>query len=179
MELIMIGVLVAILVAWGLSVRRRLAAMAENINGVMSQIGIQLSSRFEVLIALLEQMKKWEVPEAQEMLNTVKSRQSAVAGDSVPQDVQRQEALLSEVLTGVLAAATQRPALKADENYVKYMKALDGYGNMLSTSRLIYNDSVARLNRELRTFPTSLLGSLFGMKEREYLVTAEGLTRIG
>lgn len=47
------------------------------------------------------------------------------------------------------------------------------YKKMLRTSRLIYNDHVTRLNRELRLFPTSLLVGIFGFQEREYLEAEE------
>ena len=53
------------------------------------------------------------------------------------------------------------------------MNAIENYGKMMRTSRLIYNDNVTRLNRELRMFPASLLVGIFGFHEREYLEAAE------
>ena len=53
------------------------------------------------------------------------------------------------------------------------MNAVDSYEKMVRTSRLIYNDSVTRLNRELRMFPTSLVGGMFGFRQRDYLEAAE------
>ena len=53
------------------------------------------------------------------------------------------------------------------------MNALDNYEKMIHTSRLIYNDNVTRLNRELRLFPTSLIAGVFGFREREYLNAVE------
>ena len=41
---------------------------------------------------------------------------------------------------------------------------------MVQTSRLIYNDSVTKLNRELHIFPTSVLARMLGFKKRDYLV---------
>lgn len=169
----LIAAILVLLVLGIINIHRKLKRMNENITGAMGQIGVQLSSRFEALLTLLEQMKSWKVPQAQALLNTVRSRRSPITADSLPDEVHRQEALLREVLCGVSAAADQSPAVKADAAYVKYMNALDCYGKMLSTSRLIYNDSVARLNRELRSFPTSLLKGFFSLKEKDYLVAAE------
>ena len=53
------------------------------------------------------------------------------------------------------------------------MNALDNYEKMIHTSRLIYNDNVTRLTRELRLFPTSLIAGIFGFHEREYLDAVE------
>ena len=44
---------------------------------------------------------------------------------------------------------------------------------MVRTSRLIYNDSVTKLNRELRLFPTSLVVGLLGFRMRDYLEQRE------
>ena len=39
---------------------------------------------------------------------------------------------------------------------------------MLRTSRLLYNDAVTRLNRAVRTFPTSLTARLCGTAQRAH-----------
>ena len=36
---------------------------------------------------------------------------------------------------------------------------------------MIYNDSVTKLNRELRMFPTSLFAGILGFRPRDYLET--------
>jgi len=164
-----IAAILVLLVLGFIHTRHKLKKMSENIAGAMGQIGVQLSSRFEALLLLLEQLKAWKIPQAQDMLHAVRSRRSPIAADSAPDEVQQQEALLSEVLAAVCAAATRHPDMESHETYVKYMNALDCYANMLSTSRLIYNDSVAQLNRELHSFPTSLFKGFFGLKEKAYL----------
>lgn len=54
--------------------------------------------------------------------------------------------------------------------------AVDSYEKMVCTSRLIYNDSVTRLNRELRMFPVSMIAGIFGFHQREYLETVKPLS---
>ena len=56
------------------------------------------------------------------------------------------------------------------------MNAVDSYEKMVRTSRLIYNDSVTKLNRELRMFPTSLLAGALGFRPRAYLEGEESRT---
>ena len=65
--------------------------------------------------------------------------------------------------------AEQYPELKANENYIRCMDAVDSYEKMVRTSRLIYNDSVTKLNRELRMFPTTLFAGMLGFHQRNYL----------
>jgi len=63
----------------------------------------------------------------------------------------------------------QYPELKADKNYIKTMDAVEVFENMVRTSRLIYNDSVTKLNREIRMFPVSMIAGMLGFKQKEYL----------
>lgn len=173
MPFVIIGGLIAIFVIWGIGVRRRLTAMDENVNNAMSQIGVQLSSRFDVLAALLELEKGYAAHESQTLVETIKLRRSAITAASAPNDVLKQERVISEALGRISMVAEQYPELKADESYKRCMDAVDSYEKMVRTSRLIYNDSVTRLNRELRTFPTSLLGGLLEFRPRDYLMAVE------
>lgn len=166
---IIIGAVLAAIIIWAISVQRRLVVMDENINNAMSQIGVQLSSCFDALIALLDLTKEYAAHEAQALTETVKSHRSSITAKSTPDDVFRQESVISEALGRICALAEENPELKANENYARYRNAVDSYEKMVRTSRLIYNDSVTKLNRELRMFPTSLLGRIFGFRLREYM----------
>ena len=166
MLFIIIGGLIATFVIWGIGVQRRLVAMDENVNNAMSQIGVQLSSRFDALTALLDLAKGYAAHESQTLIETIKSRRSVITATSTPDDVLKQEGVISEALGRISMVAERYPELKANENYKKCMDAVDSYEKMVRTSRLIYNDSVTKLNRELRMFPTSLLGSMWWKKRR-------------
>lgn len=173
MGIIIAAAVIVLLVIWALSCRRRLAVMNENINNAMAQVGVQLASSYDVLTALWNLTRGCAVHESHMLIETVKSRQSAVTAASMPEDVRQQEKLISEALERISMVAEQYPEVKANENYVKCMNALDGYKIMMRTSELIYNDSVTKLNRELRTFPVSLLAGIFGFQQRDYLEMAE------
>lgn len=170
---IILAVVVVLLIVWAIGVQRKLVVMDENINNAMSQIGVQLSSRFDALTALLDLTKGYAAHEAQTLIETIKSRRSVITAKSTPDDVLKQENVITEALGRIAMVAEQYPELKANENYIKCMNAVDSYEKMVRTSRLIYNDSVTKLNRELRMFPTSLLGGLFGFRQRDYLESVE------
>lgn len=162
-----------LLTLWVVSCRRRLAVMDENVNNAMTQIGIQLSSRFDALTALLNLTKEYAAQEAQTLIETIRFRRSTITGTSTPDDVLKQEDVIAEALGRICIVAERCPDLQANENYAKYMNAVDSYEKMVCTSRLIYNDSVTKLNRELRMFPTSLIAGAFGFRQREYLEAVE------
>ena len=169
MTLIIVGILLAAAVMWIISLQRKLVVMDENINNAMSQIGVQLSSRFDALTALLDLTAAYAAHESQTLMETVKSRRSVITAISTPDDVLQQEDIISEALGRISMVAEQYPDLKASQNYIKCMDAVDSYEKMVRTSRLIYNDSVTKFNRELRMFPTSLFIGMLGFQPRDYL----------
>ncbi len=167
-------IIVVLLVLWAISCQRRLAVMDENVNNAMAQIGVQLSSRFEALTALLDLTKGYAAHESQTLIETIKSRRSVITATSTPDDVLKQEGVIDQALDRISMVAERYPELKANGNYAKCMNAVDSYEKMVRTSRLIYNDSVTKLNRELRMFPTSLIAGVFGFQQRDYLEAVEG-----
>ena len=171
--LIIIVLLVVLLAGWVMSTQRRLVVMDENINNAMSQIGVQLSSRFDALTALLDLAKGYAAHESQTLIETIKSRRSVITAKSTPQDVLQQEGVISEALGRISLVAERYPELKADKGYAKCMDAVDSYEKMVRTSRLIYNDSVTKLNREIRMFPVSLIAGMLGFRQRDYLEARE------
>ena len=172
-SLIIIALLVVLLAGWVMSTQRRLVVMDENINNAMSQIGVQLSSRFDALSALLDLAKGYAAHESQTLIETIKSRRSVITAKSTPQDVLQQEGVISEALGRISMVAERYPELKADKGYAKCMDAVDSYEKMVRTSRLIYNDSVTKLNREIRMFPVSLIAGMLGFRQRDYLEARE------
>lgn len=174
MTAIIIVVAVLVLFAlWLMSTQRTLVAMDENINNAMSQIGVQLSSRFDALTALLDLTKGYAAHESQTLIETIRSRRSVITAKSSPDDVLRQEGVISEALGRISMVAEKYPELKANQNYLRCMNAVDSYEKMVRTSRLIYNDSVTKLNRAIRMFPTSLAAGMLGFRQQDYLEAVE------
>ena len=167
---IIILVIIAILVLWFISVQRKLVVMDENINNSMSQIGVQLSSRWDALTALVDLTKGYSEHEYKTISDTIKMRTS-INAKSTAADVNEQENVLTETLGKIMAVAENYPELKANENYQKTMDSVNSYEETVRKSRLVYNDSVTKLNRAIRMFPTSLAAGVLGIKSRDYLET--------
>ena len=170
--LIAIGAVALMLILWIVSVQRTLVAMDENINNAMSQIGIQLSSRWDALTSLLDLTKGYAAHEYETLTQTVKARRS-ITKDSTPEDINKQENVIAEAMGKIMAVAESYPNLKADQTYLKTKDGVNQYENMVRTSRLIYNDSVTKLNRAIRMFPALLVAGALGFSKRTYLESVE------
>ncbi len=161
-------VIIAVIFLWFISTQRRLVAMDENINNAMSQIGVQLSSRWDALTALLDLTKGYAEHEYKTLSETIKMR-AGITAKSTAAEVNRQENILTEAMGKIMAVAESYPDLKANENYIKTMDSVNEYEKMVRQSRLIYNDSVTKLNRAIRMFPTSIAAGLLHITSRDYL----------
>jgi LemA protein len=169
LNFIAIIAIAAVIVIWIISTQRRLVVLDENVSNAMSQIGVQLSSRFDALLALVDLTRDYAVAESEALMATIKSRRRMITAKSTPDDVLRQEGLISETLGMIALLTEQYPELKTNRTYIKTMDAVQTFENMMRTSRLIYNDSVTKLNREIRMFPVFLIAALLGFNQRDYL----------
>ena len=167
---IILIVIAAVVVLWFISVQRTLVTMDENINNAMSQIGVQLSSRWDALTALLDLTKSYAEHEYKTIADTIKMRTS-ITSKSTASEVNAQENIITEAMGKIMAVAESYPELKANENYIKTMDSVNSYEEMVRKSRLVYNDSVTKLNRSIRMFPTSIAASLLRIESRDYLET--------
>lgn len=170
--IIIILAVILVIVLWFISTQRKLVAMDENINNAMSQIGVQLSSRWDSLTALLDLTKGYAEHEYKTISDTIKMRTSITVRSSAS-DVNKQENILTEAMGRIMAVAESYPELKANENYIKTMDSVKEYENMVRQSRLIYNDSVTKLNRAIRMFPTSIAAGIMNITSRDYLEASE------
>ena len=165
-------VILVLVVLWFIFTQRKLVVMDENINNAMSQIGVQLSSRWDALTALLDLTKGYAEHEYKTLSDTIRMR-STITAKSTAAEVNDQENILTEAMGRIMAVAESYPDLKANENYIKTMDNVNDYEKMVRQSRLIYNDSVTKLNRAIRMFPTSLVAGMLGVTSRDYLEASE------
>ena len=161
--------ILALIVLWIISTQHKLVVLNENVCNAMSQIGVQLSGRFDALMTLLNLIKSYARHESDTLIGTINSRRSVITSKSTPDDVVCQERVISDALNVIAVVAELYPELKTNPDYIKAMDALETFENMLRTSRLIYNDSVTKLDREIRMFPVSMVAVMLGFRQRGYL----------
>ena len=168
MTAIIIIAIVAILVLWVISVQRKLVKQEEICKNGLSQIGVQLASRWDALKALAELTKGYSEHEYKTITNTIAQRRPITAASSSA-DANAQENLFNEALGRLNLVVERYPELKANETYIKTMDSVNTYQNQVRMSQMVYNDSVTKFNQLIRQFPDSIVASLFHFTPREYL----------
>ena len=167
-----LGVLLIAISFWVLSVQRYLVGIDESINSAMEQIGVQISSQWDVLTSLLD-LTEWYAAHGCETIIDIMSARSSITKYSLPDAARKQENIIAETIREFKEVAENYPDLKADPNYIKTMDALHQYENMVERSMLVYNNRVAKLNRAMHMFPNSVFAGVFGFSNHAYLNIVE------
>ncbi|MBO4536604.1 MAG: LemA family protein [Bacteroidales bacterium] len=168
MTAIIIIAIVAILVLWVISVQRKLVKQEEICKNGLSQIGVQLASRWDALKALAELTKGYSEHEYKTITDTIAQRRPITAASSSA-EANAQENLFNEALSRLNLVVERYPELKANETYIKTMDSVNTYQNQVRMSQMVYNDSVTKFNQLIRQFPDSIVAALFHFTPREYL----------
>ena len=173
MTLLIILAIVALLVLWVIGVQRKLVEKDELCKNALSQIGVQQASRWDALTALVELVKSYNEHEYNTLRDVIAQRKN-ITGESTVAEAQAQEQALTGLVRNINLVAERYPELKANENYAKAMDSVNLYENQVRLSRMTFNDTVTKYNKEIRQFPTSLVAGALGFKTRDYLDEAVG-----
>ena len=175
MTAIIIIVVLVFLVVWIVGVQRNLVSQEELVKNALSQIGVQQSSRWDALTALVELVKSYNEHEYNTLRDVIAARRT-ITGESSVADANEQEAKLTSALKQINVVAEQYPDLKANENYAKAMDAVNTYENQVRTSRMVYNDTVTKYNKLIRQIPECFVASLLHFTAKEYFNVEEQKT---
>ena len=159
------GVVLAVIVFWMISVQRSLTLLGEQIRNAMAQIGLQMHSQEESLTCLLELINSYAAFECETIMKTMMTRLPITRNSSID-EVKKQEKIVAEAIAKIAAIAERYPEVKADRTYIIKMGAVHQYGNMLQTSKLIYNNSAEKLNHAIHQFPASVIAGILGFSNR-------------
>ena len=85
-----------------------------------------------------------------------------------PYRIEADNAKFESALGRLIAIGESYPDLKASEVYQTTMGNIDKYEMALKNSRMIYNDTVTRYNREIKVFPAVIIAGFLGFREEEY-----------
>ena len=78
------------------------------------------------------------------------------------------EGQLTNALRGLLAIAEAYPQLRASEQFTALQGSLNEVEDALQNSRRYYNAVVRDYNTKLQSFPTNLIGGMFGFQKRTF-----------
>ena len=169
MTLIIVIVVVALLVLWVISVQNKLVKSDELCKNALKQINVQQVTRYDAIKALVKLTREYASYESETLQKVIEARRITTSAAPTVAEINANEAALNSALSRLIAVAEQYPELKANTSYQETMQSIKGYEENVRLSRMTFNDTVTRYNNEVRVFPASLVASLLGFPQREYL----------
>lgn len=170
--LIFIVLILVILVAWVITMYNRFVTLAERVANGQAQIAAQIESRWDAVKNLISATKQYSKHES-EVLENITDKRNSLGENSSMGDIEENDSQLNNVVGRLIAISESYPDLKASEVYKTTMESVDKYENNVRHSRMIYNDTVTKFNRQLKQFPTNIVAKIFKFTEKEYFERTE------
>ena len=151
--------------------QRVLVNLDELCKNAMSQIAVQLNSRWDALLALAKMAAQYSKHESETLINVINARRQSTV--TTAEEARQQQGELSQVLGRLMAIGEAYPDLKANDLYAKTMDSVNSYEENVRMSRMVYNDTATKMNRMVRMWPSSFVASLLNFREKAYLTVDE------
>lgn len=176
-------VIIAIVLFWGVGVYNRIVALRNYFKNAFAQIDVQLKRRYDLIPNLVETAKAYMAHERSTLEAVISARTQAVdankklAGDPSDAAAFKQmvaaDGALSASLGKLFALSEAYPDLKANQTMMQLNEELSSTENRIAFARQGYNDSVMSYNTTIEQFPGSLIANSFGFKTGTLLESTE------
>ena len=165
------GVIVAlavIIIGYFISTQRSLVSLDEMCKNALSQIEVQLNSRFDAVIALAKTAAQYAKHESETIIQTIEARGGHTSA-ATPAGINAQSDLLGQMMSRLNVVVEQYPELKASELYQNAQAGQTEYEENVRMSRMVYNDTATKMNRMVRQLPSSIVAQMLHFDVKDYL----------
>lgn len=179
---IIIIAVVAVVAMWLVGIYNTMVSNEEGVKTAWSQVENVYQRRADLIPNLVATVKGYAQHESSTFEGVVAARAKATqltvnADDLTEEQIakfQEAQGELSTALGRLMAITEAYPDLKANENFKDLQAQLEGTENRIATERKKYNETANVYNVHIRTFPNSLIASIFGFKQKGYFAADEG-----
>lgn len=160
----------------------RFIKLVQRTDEAWADIDVQLKRRYDLIPNLVETVKGYASHERGVFEEVTEARAKATQvhvdpSDITPEQLQAMagaETSLTQSLGKLLAVAEAYPDLKASENFSQLQAELTDTENKIQAARRFFNSNVRELNIALQSFPSNIVGNMFGFTERDYFEIEDG-----
>ncbi len=166
--ILIILIIVAILIISIIKKYNTLIKLQNVVKRSESGIDVYLNQRFDLIPNLVECVKGYTKHE-KELLESIVKQRTAYSQDKNLKNASE----LNNNLNKIIAVAENYPELKASEQFLNLQTNLVKMESQLQAARRIYNNDVQNYNTKIQTFPSNIVASLFGFKEKDFFQIEE------
>ena len=186
--IVVLAVLVVLVGLWVMGVYNGLIRKRNAKDNNYSQIGIQLTRKYDLIPNLVKLVKGYMKHERTTLEEVIQARNMAAnanaavsANPSDPKAMKQMvaaEGTLGGVMGRLFALSEAYPDLKANQNMMQLTEELTSTENKVTFARQAFNDSVMTYNNALQVFPANMVAGMFGFTEAIFF-EVEGLGDVG
>ncbi len=169
---VFLGLIIVAVIAVALyfiSTQRTLVKLDEMCKNALSQIEVQLNSRFDAILAMAKTAAQYAKHESETIIQTIEARGGGQPATGGVANANHQADLLGQLMGRMNVVFERYPELKASDLYREAQQGQKEYEEKVRLSRMIYNDSATKMNRMVRQWPSSFVASILHFAEKEYL----------
>ena len=187
--IVFISVLLVLVVGfWMISVYNGLIRTRNAKDNNYSQIGIQLTRKYDLIPNMVKLAKGYMKHERATLEEVIQARNQAASANAAvsenPSDpaamknMVAAENSLGGVMGRLFALTESYPDLKANQNMMQLSEELTSTENKVTFARQAFNDSVMTYNNSLQQFPNNFVAGLIKFEEGVFF-EVEGLGDVG
>jgi LemA protein len=166
-------IIVFAVIAFLIIIYNGLVQLRVRADSAWSDIDVQLKRRHDLIPNLVETVKGYAAHEKSTFEDVARYRTEAMQA-TTPETKMQAEGQLTNALRGLLAVAENYPQLRASEQFTALQGSLNEVEDALQNSRRYYNAVVRDFNTRLQSFPTNIIGGMFGFKPRPFFEVEAG-----
>ncbi len=171
-----------VLVGYFIMAYNNFVRLTQRTKEAWADIDVQLKRRYDLIPNLIETVKGYAAHERETFDAVTEARAKATQVHVDPTNITPEQiqamAGAEDALTGalgkLLAVAEAYPDLKANQNFSELQAELVDTENKIQAARRFYNGNVRDLAIGLQSFPSNIVGNMFGFKEESYFELEEG-----
>lgn len=180
--LVILLIIAAILVMWGIKTNNRMVAAEENVSKAWGNVENAYQRRADLIPNLVETVKGVAEYEKSTLEAVIEARAKASqttldASDLTEENMAAFQAAqdnLSQSLGRLMVVVERYPELQATQNFRELQAQLEGTENRIAVERNKFNEAVQPYNSMIRKFPASIVAKIAGFDKKAYFKAAEG-----
>jgi LemA protein len=159
--------IIGVILLWAVFVYNNFVSLVNRVKESWSDIEVQFKRRYDLIPNLVETVKGYATHERAAFDSVTQARAAAMGAQSVA-DHDKAENMLTGALKSLFAVSEAYPDLKANTNFLELQRELSDTENKIQAARRFYNSVVQDLNTSLQSFPSNIIGSIFGFSASEF-----------
>jgi LemA protein len=145
----------------------------ESADAQWATVEAQYQRRFDLIPNLVNSVKGILTQE-QTIFTAIADARTKYSGATTPDAKAAAASEVENSLGRLLVIVENYPTLASSNNVRDLMSQLEGTENRISVERTRFNDTIKSYNLSIKTFPRSIIASLFGFGVRAYFQAATG-----